>query len=131
MKRATGIGGIFFRSKDPAATRAWYAKHLGLSTDDYGTSFAWGGGEFTAWSPFKDDTDYFGRSGQQFMVNYRVADMGALLAALRDERVEIVDEPEKLEYGTFVHIVDCDGRRVELWEPNDDEYGKMTEGKTS
>jgi len=131
MERVTGIGGIFFRCKDPAATRAWYEKHLGLNVDDYGTSFEWGGRGFTAWSPFKDDTDYFGPSGQQFMVNYRVADMDALLAVLREEGVEVVADPQVLEFGKFAHIVDPDGHRIELWEPNDEAYRAMVEGNTT
>lgn len=136
MKRATGIGGVFFRSKDPSATRDWYAKHLGLNIDpSYGTSFEWrqaDDGEkkgYTAWSPFANDTDYFGAADQQYMVNYRVADLEKLIETLRAEGVEVVKEIQSFPYGKFAHIVDGDGRRVELWEPHDGEYEKILEGK--
>ena len=138
MKRVTGIGGIFFRSKDPKASREWYAQHLGLSNHlEWGTSFEWrqapDGSKkgYTAWNPFPDDTDYFGDSGQQFMVNYRVDDLEALIAALRADGVEIAKEIESFDYGKFAHIVDPDGLRVELWESNDDEYEKIAESVTS
>ncbi len=138
MKRVTGIGGVFFRCQDADATRAWYGRHLGLNMDpQYGTSFEWRQAPdgkqpgFTAWSPFPKDTDYFGASGQDHMVNYRVADLAALIEILRGEGVEIAKEIEGFEYGKFAHIVDPDGRRIELWEPVDDEYGRMVEGGTT
>ena len=136
-KRARAIGGVFFRCEHPEATRDWYHKHLGLNTDDYGTSFAWRHADkpedagYTAWGPFKPDTDYFGDRDQQFMINYRVDDLEALVAQLREEGVTIVDEIQQEDYGKFVHIVDNDGRRVELWEAHDKEYGAMLEGVTS
>ena len=134
--RVRGIGGVFFKSADSAATRAWYAKHLGLATDDYGTNFVWRQADapdqagHTQWSPFKRDTAYFGDADQQFMINYRVDDLAALVARLRAEGVEIVDEIQTESYGKFVHIVDNDGRRVELWEPVDEEYAAMLDGVT-
>ena len=138
MKRVTGVGGIFFLSKDPQATREWYAKHLGLNNDaQWGTSFEWrqapDGNKrgYTAWNPFPEDTDYSGGSGQQFMINYRVADLEALVETLRAEGVEIVDEIQSFEYGKFVHITGPDGVRIELWEPNDDEYQNIAESVTS
>ncbi|MHC4937673.1 MAG: VOC family protein [Planctomycetota bacterium] len=136
MKRVTGIGGIFFRSKDPQATREWYAKHLGLNNHpEWGTSFEWRQAPdgkqhgYTAWNPFPEDTDYFGED-QQFMVNYRVADLEALIAALREEGVEIAKEIQAFDYGKFAHIVGPDGIRIELWEPNDEEYEKIVEAAT-
>jgi predicted enzyme related to lactoylglutathione lyase len=138
MKRATAIGGIFFRSADTTATNAWYAKHLGVNLDaQYGTSFEWRHADdpqlrgFTAWSPFKADTDYFGDPNQQFMVNYRVADLEALIPVLKEEGVAVVKEIETLDYGKFAHVIDGDGRRVELWEAYDEPYGKMVEGQTT
>ena len=126
MKRVTGIGGVFFRAKDPKATYAWYAQHLGLNIDpSYGTSFEWrhaDDGEkkgYTAWSPFPADTDYFGKPEQQYMVNYRVADLEALIETLRSEGVEVAVEIKSFDYGKFAHIVDPEGNRVELWEPPD------------
>ncbi len=138
MKRVTGIGGIFFKTNDPEAMKAWYARHLGLNMDpSYGTSFEWRHAQdperkgFTAWSPFPSDTNYFEPSKSAFMVNYRVEDLDALLDVLRGEGVEVVGEVESFEYGKFAHILDPEGNKIELWEPIDDEYGKMVEGKTT
>ncbi|MBC7889939.1 MAG: VOC family protein [Ferruginibacter sp.] len=131
MKKTTAVGGIFFRCKNPGLQREWYEKHLGLVTDTYGTSFEWRHSDdstkkgFTAWSPFADDTAYFGETSRQYMINYRVENLELLVAALINEGVTIVDEIENYEYGKFVHILDGEGNRVELWEPNDTEYEKM------
>lgn len=136
MKKATAVGGVFFKCKDPEAQKAWYAKHLGLSMDQYGTSFEWRHTDdhnqkgFTVWSPFKKDTTYFGDASQQYMINYRVENMEALLAELKKEGVTIVDDVETYEYGKFVHILDGEGSRVELWEANDIEYEKMVNAVT-
>jgi predicted enzyme related to lactoylglutathione lyase len=111
MKRATGVGGIFFRAGDPKRTSAWYERHLGVPVEQEE------GEPITVWSPFESDTEYFGSSGQAFMVNYRVDNLDALLEALRAEGVEIDPKREDHEYGRFAWIVDCDGNRVELWEP--------------
>jgi predicted enzyme related to lactoylglutathione lyase len=123
MKRVTGIGGIFFRTSDPKRTAAWYERHLGLPVDPEQGSAMFGapdegaGDSITIWSPFESDTQYFGSSGQPFMVNYRVDNLDALLAALQAEGVQIDSKREDQEYGRFAWIVDCDGNRVELWEP--------------
>ncbi len=137
MKRVTGIGGIFFKTKDPAKTKAWYAKHLGLNADDYGTSFEWRYSDdpdkkgFTAWSPMKESTDYFFPSEKQFMINFRVANLEALIVELKKEGVEQIGEVQLFEYGKFAHILDPEGNKIELWEPVDEEYTKMVEGKTT
>lgn len=134
--KARAIGGVFFRCEDPEATRGWYERNLGLAVDAYGTNFAWRHHHapdqigHTQWSPFKADTDYFGDASQQFMVNYRVDDLETLVANLRQNGVTIVDEIQIEPYGKFIHIVDNDGRRVELWEPIDTEYNKMVEGES-
>lgn len=136
MKRVTGIGGVFFKTKDPQKTREWYQKHLGLQMDAYGTSFEWRHAEepknkgFTAWSPFQMDTDYFGGSGQEYMVNYRVENIESLVEELKKEGVKIVDEIQSFEYGKFVHIEDLEGQRIELWEPMDEAYDQMLEVRT-
>ncbi len=136
-RRARAIGGVFFRSADPEATRAWYQQHLGLGTDAYGSAFTWRPDSapeqrgFTQWSSFEADTDYFGSADQQFMINYRVEGLAELVETLRAEGVEIVDEIDVQPYGSFVHIVDNDGRRVELWEPIDTEYEDAVEGRTT
>lgn len=125
MERVTGIGGIFFTSSDPAATVAWYEKHLGISpaADFPGSVIRWSGGEETIWGAFPDDTEYFGTAGpdgangQRFMVNYRVADLTAMLAQLRAAGVTVDDNEDHSEFGSFGWAVDCDGRRFELWQP--------------
>lgn len=134
LKRVTGIGGIFFKCKDPKKLKEWYKTHLGLNTDKYGTVFEWRQGAdttkkgFTQWSPFIETTKYFLPSTKEFMINYRVADMDGLLKELRKEGVTITDSVEKADYGKFVHILDLEGNKIELWEPNDIEYEKL--GKT-
>jgi predicted enzyme related to lactoylglutathione lyase len=121
MKKVTGIGGIFFKCKDPEKVKEWYSKHLGLNTDQYGTSFEWRQGDdpskygFTQWSPFSDSTKYFEPSDRDFMINYRVNTMEALVDDLRKEGVTIVDSIESYDYGKFVHILDIEGNKIELW----------------
>lgn len=125
MKRVTGIGGVFFKSKDPEVTKTWYSKHLGIESDQYGGKFVWRDQEdpekecMTAWSPMPDSTDYYNPSESEFMINYRVQDLVALLELLKAEGVEQVGEMEEYEYGKFAWILDPDGRKVELWEPID------------
>ena len=125
MKRVTGIGGVFFKCKDAAATKAWYEKHLGIPAGQYGHTFSWQDGQAsgqsgsTSWSTFPESSKYFEPEDQAFMINYRVHDLVALLAALREEGVEVAVELQEYDYGKFASIVDCDGRRVELWEPID------------
>ena len=135
-KRVTGIGGIFFKVKDPDATKNWYQKHLGLNTDQYGTAFEWRSSErpeekgFTQWSPMKEDTAYFQPSEKDFMINYRVENLEELVLLLQKEGVRILDEIQTYEYGKFVHILDPDGHSIELWEPVDQVYDNLTEGRT-
>ncbi len=134
--RVTGVGGVFFRSPDPAATREWYAEHLGLGTDDYGTNFRWRSHSdpesvgHTQWSPFDQDTDYFGDSAQQAMVNYRVDDLDAILERLQASGVALAGEMQVEPFGRFQHVIDGDGRRIELWEPVDQEYATIVDGVT-
>jgi predicted enzyme related to lactoylglutathione lyase len=131
MKRATGIGGIFFKCKDPKAMREWYQKYLGLNTNQYGAVFEWRQGAdstkkgFTQWSPFGEKTKYFEPSTKDFMINYRVENLEALVSEFKKNGVTVVDTIEKVEYGKFVHILDVEGNKVELWEPNDLEYDKL------
>lgn len=134
--RVTGIGGIFFKSENPQELRDWYNKHLGLRTDQWGTNFEWRQADagtqkgFTQWSPFTETTTYFEPSGKEFMINYRVENLGALVAELENKGVTILDKIEEYEYGKFVHILDLEGNKVELWEPDDEEYDKLVEGRT-
>ncbi len=131
MKKVTGIGGIFFKCKDPAAMREWYSKHLGLQTNKYGSVFEWYQGAdsskkgFTQWSPFNEKTTYFEPSGKDFMINYRVDNMLALVEELKKGGVVILDSVATYDYGKFVHILDLEGNKLELWEPDDVVYEKM------
>jgi predicted enzyme related to lactoylglutathione lyase len=133
MKKVTGIGGIFFKCKDPELMREWYQKHLGLKTNQYGTVFEWYQGAdntkkgFTNWSPFKEGTTYFEPSTKEFMINYRVENLEALVEELQKEGVTVTDQIERVAYGKFVHILDAEGNKIELWEPNDLEYEKLGE----
>lgn len=130
-KGVTGIGGIFFKCKDPAQMRGWYNQNLGLNTNQYGAVFEWYQGQdstrkgFTQWSPFKESTKYFGKESQQYMINYRVENMDMLLVELRKNQVKVIDTVDSYNYGKFVHIEDLEGNKIELWEPNDREYEKM------
>lgn len=125
MKKVTGIGGIFFKCKDPGKMTEWYQKHLGLPTNQYGATFEWHEGAdntrkgLTQWTPFPETTKYFEPSTKDFMINYRVENLVELVGELKKEGVTIMDEIETFEYGKFVHIIDVEGNKVELWEPND------------
>ncbi|HTN21448.1 MAG TPA: VOC family protein [Pelobium sp.] len=122
MKRVTGIGGVFFKSKDPKKITEWYHKHLGLETNPYGATFEWYKSPEsttkaqTQWTPFAEDSKYFDK---QFMINYRVENLEELVEELKKEGVIIVDSIEKYDYGKFVHILDGEGNKVQLWEPID------------
>jgi predicted enzyme related to lactoylglutathione lyase len=118
MEKVTGIGGVFIRARDADVLRAWYAEQLGVELSDWGgQQFDWTPGGSTTWSVFAADTDYFGRRDQPFMVNFRVADLDAMLAQLRRRGVTVVDDVAETEYGRFGWAYDCDGNRLELWQP--------------
>jgi predicted enzyme related to lactoylglutathione lyase len=130
-KRVTGIGGVFFKCKDPKKMREWYQNNLGMHTNAYGAVFEWYQGAdstkkgFSQWSPFKETTHYFEPSTKDYMINYRVENLEGLLADFRKNGVTIVDTVESVEYGKFVHILDIEGNKLELWEPNDVVYEQM------
>ena len=128
MKRATGIGGVFFRAKNPKRLAEWYSKHLGLSVMDAGgptqmSIFSWresgpkGRTGMTVWAAHPRSSDYFGAKNRQWMINYRVADLELLLAQLRRNGVKEAKPMETSDFGKFGWIVDPEGNRVELWEP--------------
>ena len=125
MKKVTGIGGIFFKCKDPNKVREWYKTHLGLDAGPYGASFEWRQAEdpakkgMTQWNPFAETTKYFEPSTKDFMINYRVDNLEALVEELKKNGVTLVDTIEAVDYGKFVHILDAEGNKVELWEPKD------------
>jgi len=130
-KKVTGIGGIFFKCKDPGKLREWYKQNLGLSTNDYGAVFEWRQGAdtlqkgFTQWSPFKETTKYFNPSTKDFMINYRVENIDRLVNELKLNGVTVTDSIESYDYGKFVHILDPEGNKIELWQPNDIEFEKL------
>ena len=120
MAKVIGLGGIFFKSRDPGALTAWYAQHLGLEPE------AWGGARFREdasrpgyllWTPFPADTTYFEPSQQPYMINFRVDDLDGLLARLRAEGVQVDERVDRSEYGAFGWIMDPEGNRIELWQP--------------
>ena len=131
IKRVTSIGGIFFKCKNPKQMREWYQTHLGLNTNQYGAVFEWRQANdstkkgFTQWSPFIEKTKYFEPSTKDFMINYRVENLVALVDELKNEGVTITDTIESASYGKFVHIMDIEGNKIELWEPNDIEYENL------
>ena len=112
-----GIGGVFFRARDPDALRAWYAEQLGIDMEAYGTTFTAAEGDQTVWAPFAADTEYFGSTGQQSMVNFRVRDLDAMLQQLRNAGVAVDGRVEEMEFGRFGWATDLEGNRFELWEP--------------
>lgn len=130
-KKVTGIGGIFFKCKDPKKQKEWYKTHLGLKVNAYGAVFEWYQGAdstqkgFTQWSPFNEKTKYFEPSVKEFMINYRVENLNQLVADLKTAGVTVTDTIETYDYGKFVHIMDPEGNKIELWEPNDVVYEQM------
>lgn len=119
MAKVTGIGGVFFKSRDPKGLAAWYREHLGLEVEDWGgVSFRWRDPNgFTVWSPFREDTSYFDPSDRPFMINFRVDDLDGMLARLREAGVRVDDKLEESEFGRFGWFLDPEGTRIELWEP--------------
>lgn len=131
VKKVTGIGGIFFKCKDPKKVKEWYKENLGINTNEYGAVFEWYQGAdstkkgFTQWGTFNETTDYFAPSTKEFMINYRVEDIEALVKELKQNNVNILDTIQSVSYGKFVHILDIEGNKIELWQPNDIEYEKL------
>jgi predicted enzyme related to lactoylglutathione lyase len=129
--KVTGIGGIFFKSTNPKETTNWYGDNLGLATDEYGSAFEFRNANrpdeinYLRWAPFEEGTDYFDPSDKQFMINYRVQNLEGLVKKLGKNGITILDEIAEYEYGKFVHIMDPDGNKIELWEPVDSIFTKM------
>lgn len=116
MQRVTGIGGIFFAAKDPVALRGWYKAHLGIDVQDWGgAAFVSGSGETAVWSIGNGEN--FKPGAANFMVNYRVADLHALLAALLAEGCDVLEKTDDAEFGKFGWVIDPEGNKIELWEP--------------
>ena len=136
-KKVTGIGGIFFKCQDPNKMKKWYNENLGLVTDEYGATFEFRNADkpeernYLQWSPFAADTKYFAPSEKEFMINYRVENLVELVEVLKNDGVQIVDEIEEFEYGKFVHILDPEGNKIELWEPVDKIFTDILKGNTT
>ena len=126
MKKVTSIGGIFFKADDPEQHRKWYGSHLGLKITPYGATFHWHPTDEphkkarTEWSLFKSDTRYFEPGRKEFMMNFRVHDLKALIEQLRKDGVQVVGEIEEYDYGKFGWVMDPEGNKIELWEPVDE-----------
>ena len=137
MKKVTGIGGIFFKSIDPEKIKKWYHENLGLVIDAYGSSFEFRNTNnpkeinYLQWSPFQQDTNYFEPSKKEFMINYRVQDLTTLVEELKGNGVTILDEIESFDYGKFIHILDPEGTKIELWEPVDQVFTDFIKDKTT
>lgn len=135
-KRVTGLGGIFFKSKNPEESRQWYKKHLGIESGKWGGTFEWKHAQnpdkkgFTAWNIFDSKTEYTRPGKKEFMINYRVENLEELLQTLKKEGVEIIGEMEIYDYGKFGWIMDPNGIKIELWEPIDEEYDNI-KGETN
>lgn len=134
--KVTGIGGIFFFSEDPEKTKEWYAENLGLEVNQWGSSFEFRNANrpneinYLQWSPFKEGSEYFAPSKKEFMINYRVQNIEGLVEKLKANDVKILDSIETYDYGKFVHIMDAEGNKIELWEPVDSVFTAMG-GKTT
>ena len=134
--KVTGIGGIFFFSEDPEKTKKWYSENLGLETNPYGSSFEFRNANrpeetnYLQWSPFEKGSEYFSPSKKEFMINYRVQNIEALVKKLKANGVHVLDAIESFDYGKFVHIMDDEGNKIELWEPVDKVFTEMG-GKTT
>lgn len=130
MKKVTGIGGIFFKCKNPEEMKNWYSTNLGLKTNEYGSLFEFRNSDrpeeinYLQWSVFKENSNYFDPSEKGFMINYRVENIDSLVQELRTAGVTICDEIESFDYGKFVHIMDPEGNKIELWEPIDKVFTK-------
>jgi predicted enzyme related to lactoylglutathione lyase len=121
MGKVTGLGGIFFKCNDPKAMNDWYTKNLGLDNKGYGVTFEWREADSeakgsTTWSTFAANTKYFEPSSKDFMINYRVDNLVELIEQLKKAGITIVDELQDSKYGKFIHILDPEGNKVELWE---------------
>ncbi|MCK5637571.1 MAG: VOC family protein [Flavobacteriaceae bacterium] len=137
MKKVTGIGGIFFKSNNPENIKKWYHQNLGLTIDAYGSSFEFRNANnpdevnYLQWSPFEKDTKYFDPSKKEFMINYRVDNLELLVTELKKNGVNVLDEIESFDYGKFIHILDPEGNKIELWEPIDQVFTDFLKGKTT
>jgi predicted enzyme related to lactoylglutathione lyase len=131
IPRVTGVGGIFFLSENPQSTKEWYGNNLGMAIDAHGSVFEFRNAyrpeeiNYLRWGPFDDETDYFDPSEKQFMINFRVQNIEGLVKKLKANGVTVLDEIASYDYGKFVHILDPEGNKIELWEPVDSVLTKL------
>ena len=136
IPKVTGIGGVFFFSENPEKIKGWYAQNLGLEVNQWGSSFEFRNAHrpdeinYLQWSPFAQGSEYFAPSKKEFMINYRVQNIEGLVAKLKENGVTVLDSIETFDYGKFVHIMDGEGNKIELWEPVDSVFTAMG-GKTT
>lgn len=136
IPKVTGVGGIFFFSENPEKTKEWYSENFGLEVDQWGSSFEFRNAHrpdeinYLQWSPFKQGSEYFSPSKKEFMINYRVQNIEGLVNKLKNNGVTVLDNIETYDYGKFVHIMDGEGNKIELWEPIDSVFTAMG-GKTT
>ena len=127
-KKVTGIGGVFFKTSDPQMIKDWYRKNLGMNCDDHGVLFESLDIEkphtktYLQWSPFPAQTEYFQPSDKEFMINYRVENIELLVEELKESGVTVLDDIATYSYGKFVHILDPDNNKIELWEAPDNAF---------
>lgn len=136
IPKVTGIGGVFFFSENPEKIKEWYSQNLGLEVNQWGSSFEFRNAHrpdeinYLQWSPFNKGSEYFAPSEKEFMINYRVQNIEGLVAKLKENGVTVLDKIETFDYGKFVHIMDGEGNKIELWEPVDHVFTAMG-GKTT
>lgn len=135
--RITGIGGVFFQCEDPNKMREWYAKNFGLTTDEYGALFEFRKATapdevaYLQWSTMSRDSDHFKPSKSPFMINYRVENIEALVEQLQTSGHKMLDEIAVYDYGKFVHLLDPEGNKIELWEPVDRVFTEYSQGRAN
>lgn len=135
--KVIGLGGIFFKCKDPQMVKEWFDQNIGLITNEYGSMFEFrliNNPEeigYLQWSPFSEKTNYFQPSEKELMINYRVKNLKKLMNELKENNVTILDSIESYEYGKFLHIMDPENNKIELWEPIDSVFTNLYEGKTT
>jgi predicted enzyme related to lactoylglutathione lyase len=126
--KVTGLGGVFFKSKDPEMLKKWYENHLGLPCDQHGHMFEWFKTDepdkkgFTQFSIFNADTNYMEPSGKEFMINFRVDDVAMMVERLKNDGMKVIGDIETYSYGKFAWVLDPDGNKIELWEPTDEAF---------
>lgn len=131
--RVTGLGGIFFKSENPKKLKDWYTENLKFPTDEFGKTFAWRWPDdpdklgYTQWSVFEKETKYMDPGKKDFMINFRVENIEALIEELKENGMRVVGKMEEYDYGKFAWVMDPEGNKIELWEPVDEVFTKWLE----